>query len=114
MRKIVSTDIFKFAKLIKAMNLKEQLKGLFVKAEKSEDIPRLAREQGVTFLGMIIEDLSNPEVEPLIYEMVADLGEVTIEELRAMELKPFLALIGDIWKEIKTTMTFEEIKSFFR
>lgn len=114
MRKIVSTDIFKFAKLIKAMNLKDQLKGLFVKADSSEDIPRLAKEQGVTFLGMIVEDLSNPEVESLIYDMAADLGEVTVEELKGMELKHFLALIGDIWKEVKATMTFEEIKSFFR
>lgn len=113
MRKIISSDIFKFARLVKAMNLKEQLKGLFVKADKAEDVPKLAQEQGVTFLGMIIEDLGNPEVEPLIYEMVADLGETTVEELKTMEIKTFLALIGDIWKEIKTTMTFEEIKSFF-
>lgn len=82
MRKLLTNDLFKFTRLIKAMGLKDELKKFATDVDKNQDVSAI----GVDFLMIVLERVSDVETEKLVYEFLSGPFEMSADEVANMEL----------------------------
>lgn len=92
MRKLETRDVFAFARLIKQVHLKEELKTLFSQQSESRD----ELEVGLNLLLSLIELFAEKEAEQLFYEFLSGPFELSPEEVSSMELFELIAKVKEI------------------
>ena len=78
MRQLRTSDIFSFARVIKASGIREDLVDYLQKIAKQEDLN--TERVGINTILMIIEALSEKKAEKAIYEALAPVLEKTVPE----------------------------------
>jgi hypothetical protein len=112
LRKLKLEDVPKLSKILKKMELKEDLKNLFslpgVKVkdtkEEQERKEKLAEEMGADFGATAIVNLYMAETE--IYEFIAGLTELKVEDVKKMELDDIVKLFTEFGKSAGSLVSF--------
>lgn len=100
MRNLQNTDIFAFGRILTKANLKDEIKKVSVNNEK--DMEAL----GYDLLFTIFTSCSNKEAEAEIYNFLAPIFEMDVEEVK--KLDPI-----ETFEMIKKIADWEKWKSFF-
>ena len=100
MRNLQNSDIFAFGRILTKANLKDEIKKVSVNSEK--DVEAL----GYDLLFTIFTSCSNKEAEAEIYNFLAPIFEMDVEEVKSMD--PI-----ETFEKIKQIADWEKWKSFF-
>lgn len=99
MREFKSTDIFAFGRIMRQMDIKEEL-------NKARQENGDAEAIGFGLLYDIVCKASEIGSEKAIYKFISDVAEVSVEELEDMSPEAFLGVL-------EAMMKLESAKSFF-
>jgi len=105
MRKLVTSDVFALARIIKASGMREQLT-TFVKGLAAQDKPLEVESVGYEGILVMIEALAERKAEAAIYEALASIMETTPDSVKNLPPAEFVAALKEIGEE-------NDIKSFF-
>lgn len=98
MRNLQNKDVFAIGRIISKANLKEELKSITI--EKETDVETM----GFDILFALLTHCSEKEVEIEIYNFLADLFEMSVEEVSSLDPLETLEKMKKIadWKKWKT------------
>lgn len=104
MRKLITADVFKMARIIRKANAKEEIKKIFsqiseAKKDKKKNIDDVQREAGMEFIAFLVESCGNEEVEKALYELLAGVAEKTSDEIKTQSIDATINLVKQIAKE---------------
>ena len=104
MRKLNTSDVFAFARIVKASGMREELKKILkdVAAAEEKDI----QDIGMDTIMAILEALSERKSEEAIYQLLAGPFEKTAEEVKTMELP-------DLFENLRTLSEENDLQAFF-
>ena len=105
MRKLITSDVFAIARVIKASGMREQLT-TYVKELVAQDKPLDEESIGYETLLVMIEALAERKAEAAIYELIASIMETTPDAVKILPPADFFAALKQIGEE-------NDIKSFF-
>lgn len=91
MRNLITSDLFKGARLVRKMGLKEELKKFTENLDPGKD----AQSVGLDLVYLIFEKITDEESEALVYEFLSGPFEMNIEEIAKMDL---FELIENLFK----------------
>ncbi len=97
MRKLQTSDIFSFARIIKASGVREELTNFIQKISKqgNTDVEKI----GFTTMLMIMEALSDKKAEKAIYDALAPIFEMTADEIEKLPPKDLFDLLKQMAEE---------------
>ena len=112
LRKFEFADLPKLSKILKKMEIKDDLKKLFcqpgVKAtdskQEKERKEKLAEDMGAEFGATAIVNLYMAETE--IFELIAGLTALKVEEVKKMELDDIVKLFREFGKSAGSIVSF--------
>lgn len=105
MRKLITSDVFALARIIKASGMRDALTA-YVKRLAAQDQALDVETVGYEGMLIMIEALAERKAENALYEALAPVMELTPEEVRSLPPADFVANIKQIAEE-------NDIKSFF-
>lgn len=105
MRKLITSDVFAFARVIKASGMREQLTA-YIRKLAADDKPLDAESVGYEGLLIMIEALAEKKAENALYAAVAPVLETTAEAVQALPPAEFFFAL-------KAIAEGNDLKSFF-
>lgn len=103
MRKLNTTDVFAALRVIRAANLREELKPLL---KRAADGSANIEDVGIDGIMSALEMLAEKKAERAIYEVLSGPLEISPDEVGALDILEFAQKIEQIAKE-------NDLKSFF-
>ena len=88
MRKLQSTDIFAFCRIINAVGIKEEIKAIAMKANSLKDINK--EEAGFDLLFSLFEKASGEKAEEELFKFFANIFEEDVEIVKKMDPVEFI------------------------
>ena len=104
MRNLITSDVFAFARIVKASGIRDELTAKMMELQKTENAD--LRRVGLDTVLMIIEALSEKKAERSIYEFLGPIMEMTADEVAALPANEFIDAIKRIGEE-------NDLASFF-
>lgn len=95
MRKLLAKDLFKISRIIKKINLKEELKGIDIANKSNQQV-------GMDIILLIIENAGQAEKE--VFDFIEDISEV--KGVANLELSEFLEIVSNIIRENENITDF--------
>lgn len=97
MRTLQTSDLFSFARVIKASGVREELADYIRKLSKQEnaDVDRV----GFNTMLMIIEALSDKKAEKAVYDALAPVFEMTADQVEKMPPKDLFDMLKQLAEE---------------
>lgn len=103
MRKLNTSDVFAFTRLVKEIGLKEEIKNITTKAAEETDVKAL----GLDIIFTLIEKFSEVNSENALYEFLSRPLEISKEEVGTMDL-------FDLVEKIMQIADVEKWKTFLK
>jgi len=97
MRSLKTSDLFSFARVIKASGVREELTDYIQRLSKQDntDVSKI----GFNTMLMIMEALSEKKAEKAIYEALAPVFEMTVDQIQDLPLKDLFDLLKQMAEE---------------
>ena len=105
MRKLITADVFAFARVIKASGMREQLTS-YVRKLAAQDKELDVEAVGYEGLLVMIEALAERKAENALYEALGSIADLKPEEIRNLPPAEFFNLFKEIFEE-------NDIQAFF-
>ena len=105
MRKIITADVFAFARVIKASGMREQLTA-FIRKLAAQDKELDVEAVGYEGLLVMIEALAERKAESALYEALGSIAEMKPSDIQNLPPAEFFKLFKDISEE-------NDLKAFF-
>ena len=103
MRKLNTSDVFAFTRLVKEIGLKEEIKNITAKVAEETDVKAL----GIDIIFTLIEKFSEVNSENALYEFLSRPLEISKEEVGTMD-------IFDLVEKIMQIADVEKWKTFLK
>lgn len=103
MRKLNTSDVFAFIRLVKEIGLKEEIKNITAKVAEETDVKAL----GIDIIFTLIEKFSEVNSENALYEFLSRPLEISKEEVGTMDL-------FDLVEKIMQIADVEKWKTFLK
>lgn len=103
MRKLNTSDVFAFTRLVKEIGLKEEIKNITAKVAEETDVKAL----GIDIIFTLIEKFSEVNSENALYEFLSRPLEISEEEVGTMDL-------FDLVEKIMQIADVEKWKTFLK
>lgn len=103
MRKLNTSDVFAFTRLVKEIGLKEEIKNITTKVAEETDVKAL----GLDIIFTLIEKFSEVNSENALYEFLSRPLEISKEEVGTMDL-------FDLVEKIMQIADVEKWKTFLK
>ena len=103
MRKLNTSDVFAFTRLVKEIGLKEEIKNITTKVAEETDVKAL----GLYIIFTLIEKFSEVNSENALYEFLSRPLEISKEEVGTMDL-------FDLVEKIMQIADVEKWKTFLK
>lgn len=97
MRTLKTSDLFSFARVIKASGIREELISYLQKLAKEDTTDQ--ERVGINTILMIAEALSEKKAEKAIYEALAPVFELSVEEIEDLPPAELIALLKQMAEE---------------
>lgn len=102
MRKLITADVFSFARVVKASSIRDELVDYLRTVSSDSD-----KEQvGLTTILMIIEALSDKKAEGAIYEALAPVFEMEQDEIKRMPP-------AELFEKLRQMSEENDLQNFF-
>ena len=98
MRKLITADVFAFARVIKASGMREQLTS-FVRKLAAQDKTLDVESVGYEGILIMIESLAERKAETALYEALAAVAEMKPDEVKNLPPAEFFGLFKQIAEE---------------
>jgi len=97
MRSLKTSDLFSFARVIKASGVREELTDYIQRLSKQDntDVSKI----GFNTMLMIMEALSDKKAEKAIYEALAPVFEMTVDQIQDLPPKDLFDLLKQMAEE---------------
>lgn len=97
MRSLKTSDLFSFARVIKASGVREELTDYIQRLSKQDntDVSKI----GFNTMLMIMEALSDKKAEKAIYEALAPVFEMTVDQIQDLPPKELFDLLKQMAEE---------------
>lgn len=104
MRNLITSDVFAFARIVKASGVRQELIDKLIELQnvESADLKRV----GLDTVLLIIEALADKKAERSIYDFFAPIMEMTADEVAALPANEFIEAVKRIGEE-------NDLASFF-
>lgn len=104
MRKIITADVFKMARIIRKANAKEEIIKIFSKIDKakkddSKKIEDVQKEIGMEIIAYLIESCGDEEVEKLLYNLLSGIAEKKEADIKNQSFETTIEMLKEIAKE---------------
>ena len=104
MRKLITSDLFAAMRVVRAAGVRDDIKSIAARAKK--------KDADTTSIGMdivfaVMEGLSEPKAENYLYDFLAPIAELPVEELKALPLPELIDILQQIAAD-------NDLKDFFR
>lgn len=99
MRKIQTQDVFKLARIIKNVNLKNEISKIIEEVNTESEKGNVSERVGVQVILTIIENCSDTKTEEKIYELIGGIAEVSAATIKSQSLDVTLNMIKQIASE---------------
>lgn len=106
MRKIQTQDVFKFARIVRRTNAKNEIASIFEEKPKGKDKDAISEKVGIQIMLTLLEVCSDEETEEKIYDLIGGIAEKSVEEMRSQSLDVTIGQIKQIFSE-------NNMKAFF-
>ncbi|MGL5085311.1 MAG: hypothetical protein ACRC68_06265 [Clostridium sp.] len=103
MRKLNTSDVFAFTRMVKEIGLKEEIKGIAAKATEEQDVNKV----GLDMIFTLIEKFSEVNSENALYEFLRKPLEVSKEDVATMDL-------FDLVEKVMNMADVEKWKTFLK
>lgn len=114
MRKLNGGDVFAALRLMRAMDLAEPIKEIGKQLGKVETQADKTAA-GIQFLGVLLENATDPKTEELIWNFLAGPFEKKNgAEAKAMEINELSDAVGELMQENDLTGFFGKVKRLIR
>lgn len=97
MRKLRTSDLFSFARVIKTSGIREELVGYIQELSVQENIDQ--SRVGINTIFMIIEALADKKAEGAIYDALAPVFEMTADDVAAMSPSDLIGCLKQLAEE---------------
>ena len=104
MRKLNTSDVFAFARIVKASGMREELKKILKDVAASEK--KNLEDVGMDTIMALLEALAEKKSEAAIYQLLAGPFEKTAEEVEKMELP-------ELFENLRALSESNDLKVFF-
>lgn len=106
MRDLITTDLFKMSKILKKMNIKNEIKGLFtdVTGKKEEEKKEIGQDVGIQLAFIVMENMYLAEKE--ITDFLADMTGKTKDEISKQKPVETIKMFEELFSQ-------EDFKVFF-
>lgn len=104
MRKIITSDVFKMARIIRKANAKEEMIKVFskmeeLKGDESKTLEDVKKEVGMEIVAYLIESCGDEEVEKLLYNLLSGIAEKKENDIKNQSLDTTIEMLKQIAKE---------------
>lgn len=97
---------FPFIKMVKALDIKDELKEMYrLVKENPDNLEQLDEEKGIDFLFLLIEKLPNAERE--VMNFLSVFLDMTVEEVQEMELDETVQTIYGVFTDPNFKVFFQ-------
>lgn len=99
MRNLKTSDLFTLSKIVKKMNIKNDIKSLAKDITGLTEDEKIKAEQTmqIDLVMLFVENIGSAEKE--IYNLFADITSKTAKEIEDMDLDKFIELITELFKQ---------------
>ena len=99
MRNLKAPDLFSLSRIIKKMNVKEEIKALAkdITGVTEEEKVKAEQTMQIDLLMLFIENIGSAEKE--IYKLLADLNGITSKEIENMDLDKLIDIIKELFEQ---------------
>ena len=99
MRNLKTKDLFSLSRIVKKMNIKEDIKELAqnITGLAKEDKEKAEQSMQVDIMLIFVENLGSAEKD--VYKLLGDLTDKTAKEIEDMDLTEFMAIITELFKQ---------------
>lgn len=111
MRKLNTTDVFAFCRLVKATGAREQLHGIVTAVAKKKDAgePIDLTRVGVDGVLAVVEAAVEPKAEAMVYKFLSGPLECKPEDVAVMELDVLLPVLRELAEANNLTTFFGSV-----
>lgn len=108
---LTGKHLFPFVRMIAKLNIKQQLKELYlntinVKGKTLEEVEQIKNDRGFDFIFLILEKLPNAEKE--VFDFLSLYSGKTVEELQEAEIPELLELLKQVFQEKSLISFFQQ------
>lgn len=109
MRKIITSDVFKLARIIKKIGIKDDISAMYAQVQqaKKQGEEFNSEKIGIDLMLKVIEACSTEEQEKQIYGLLAGIMEKTEEDIKNQSLDTLMEDIKRIFSENNMTNFFK-------
>ena len=99
MRKLKTSDLFSMSRILKKMNIKDEIKGLSkdVTGVTTEEKKKAEQSMEIDLAMLFVENIGSAEKE--IYKFFADLAGKTAADIENMDLNDFINLVKELFNQ---------------
>lgn len=99
MRNLKTVDLFSLSRILKKMNLKEDIKNLAkdVTGLSEEEKIKAEDEMKISLVMLFAENIGNVEKE--VYKLFSDITDKSVKDLQDMNLIDFVNLIKELFEQ---------------
>ncbi|UZW12557.1 hypothetical protein OSC52_11895 [Clostridium pasteurianum] len=99
MRKLKTSDLFSLSRILKKMDIKDEIKSLAkdITSLSEEEKIKISQELQVNLSILFIENIGNAESD--VYKLFASLTDKTAKEIEDMDLDKFFKLIQELFNQ---------------
>ena len=98
MRKINTSDVFKFSKIIKKSNVKENIAKAIDEID-AKSKAKITEKAGVKVMIALFESCGEPGVEPLIYDLIGGIAEINPDTIAEQPFEDTFEILKQISRE---------------
>ena len=106
MRKIVTKDVCKLARILRKGNFEANIAKAVEEMEGAKG-KKISEKAGIKIMLVLFESVGDPEVEKLVYELFGDIAEIDPQEIANMPIEDTIKLIKQINEQ-------NDLRAFFR
>lgn len=99
MRNLRTSDLFSLSKIIKKMNIKEDIKALVknITNLNTEERKNVEKAMQIDLVMLFVENISTAEKE--VYKLFADISNKSTKEIEEMGISEFIKLVQDLFNQ---------------
>lgn len=99
MRKINTSDVFKFSRIIKKSNVKENIAKAIDEIDAKNNKAKITEKAGIKVMIALFESCGEPGVESLIYDLIGGIAEIDPDTIAEQPFEDTFEILKQISRE---------------
>ena len=106
MRNFKATDLFALSRILKKMNIKDEIKGLDIDINAGTDKVDVKETVIIELIYIFLENIGLAEIE--VYKFLADIEGRKVDDIKNLEIDEFIDILRDVFNNEGFTKLFTQ------